>query len=541
MKIATLFPIFSQISADERPNVILLLADDFGVGDFQVNQASAPVPTPNIDRLGNEGINFKDAHSGSSRCAPSRYMLMTGRLSLRDSKVRNIEVGREPHLGSMFKKAGYTTSIFGKSQPLRTQVRNVIQELDWERHDKVKEWKKSWTNKGETHNAMKDEKQSFFTPGNYSQHISELDHKYDYSFSSYSPCCEVNGYFENGQQTEPFTDWAIQRSFPEIGNSTLMPCAYVASPWMPEETQGERLTANFPRALVAQASFDSRNKEQVVSSKLNDFIRSQEDSDTPFFAYYGMREGHGPFNTPERFRNTTNAGMLGEMIAETDEIVGKLFETLEETGKINNTLIVFMSDNGAGTNYVPVNLEKFGWQQNAIDLGGENYKLRGGKGYQHEGGTRLPFMWWYPKGFPAQTVEDKTVSYLDVYRTLAELVDYSPTCNEGPDSRSLLHFLKGYSPFIPGPWEMYTHAVKVSPQAIRKGKWKLIPGSNEFFNIQEDPGELNNLYEDEEFQMRIAKFRQMIEDKMTEIDEREERTNFGELEICGDDASGDDN
>ena len=59
MKIATLFPIFSQISADERPNVILLLADDFGVGDFQVNQASAPVPTPNIDRLGNEGINFK--------------------------------------------------------------------------------------------------------------------------------------------------------------------------------------------------------------------------------------------------------------------------------------------------------------------------------------------------------------------------------------------------------------------------------------------------------------------------------------------------
>jgi len=59
MKISKLLPILSQISADERPNIILILADDFGVGDFQINQASAPVPTPNIDRLGTEGINFK--------------------------------------------------------------------------------------------------------------------------------------------------------------------------------------------------------------------------------------------------------------------------------------------------------------------------------------------------------------------------------------------------------------------------------------------------------------------------------------------------
>ena len=58
MKISKFLPIFSKISADQRPNVILLLTDDFGVGDFQVNQANAPVPTPNIDRLGNEGINF---------------------------------------------------------------------------------------------------------------------------------------------------------------------------------------------------------------------------------------------------------------------------------------------------------------------------------------------------------------------------------------------------------------------------------------------------------------------------------------------------
>ena len=222
-------------------------------------------------------------------------MLMTGRYSLKDSKERNIEVNREPHLGSMFKKAGYTTSIFGKTQPLRTQVVNYDQSVIKARYKKMMDWRSTWKNKEDYH-AASDEKKLFHTPGDYYQRISELDHSYDYSFSSYSPCCQVNGYFENGQQTEPFTEWAIQRSFPEVSKSPLMPCAYVAAPFMQEETQGDRFTANFPRAMVAQASFDSREKEQTVSGKLNDFIRTQKESDTPFFAYYGLREGHGPLD-----------------------------------------------------------------------------------------------------------------------------------------------------------------------------------------------------------------------------------------------------
>ena len=59
MKLAKYFSIFSQILADERPNVIILIGDDFGAGDFRVNQAASKVPTPYIDRLANEGVNFK--------------------------------------------------------------------------------------------------------------------------------------------------------------------------------------------------------------------------------------------------------------------------------------------------------------------------------------------------------------------------------------------------------------------------------------------------------------------------------------------------
>ena len=96
---------------------------------------------------------------------------------------------------------------------------------------------------------------------------------------------------------------------------------------------------NFPASLVAQADYDSRNLDEVVGNKLFDFIREQESSEQPFYAYWGMRVGHRPFNSPKRYRNTTEAAILGEQIAEADAIVGELFATLEETGKADNTLI----------------------------------------------------------------------------------------------------------------------------------------------------------------------------------------------------------
>ena len=155
--------------------------------------------------------------------------------------------------------------------------------------------------------------------------------------------------------------------------------------------------------------------DEVVSNKLFDFIRTQEDISAPFFTYYGMRSGHRPFNSPLRFRNTTEAGVVGDMIAEADDIVGNLFKTLEETGKIDNTLILLMSDNGADHSS-EFNRILYNHTQNAIDLGGEHWQLKGFKNYNWEGGHRLPFMWWYPKQFPAKTVEDKVVSYVDVFR-----------------------------------------------------------------------------------------------------------------------------
>ena len=126
---------------------------------------------------------------------------------MEDKRERKIEVGREPHLGSMLKKAGYTTSIFGKTQPLKVNIVNDDQEAGDRRHKKILEWRKTWAN-SDQYKASDDEKRLFFELGNYTQNISENNHYYDYSFSSASPCCEVNGFFENGQQTElKFRNW----------------------------------------------------------------------------------------------------------------------------------------------------------------------------------------------------------------------------------------------------------------------------------------------------------------------------------------------
>ena len=89
MKLAKYFSVFSQILCDERPNVIILLADDFGLGEFRVNQANSKVPTPNIDRLANEGVNFKVTYFNPSRLDDQLF----GTSNNNSNKLKKIHFG----------------------------------------------------------------------------------------------------------------------------------------------------------------------------------------------------------------------------------------------------------------------------------------------------------------------------------------------------------------------------------------------------------------------------------------------------------------
>ena len=167
----------------KQPNVIVLLTDDFGIGDFRIYNKHSKVPTPNIDRLGHEGVKFLDGHSGSSRCSPSRYMLMTGRYSLELSSGRRINQGT-PHLGEMFKKNGYHTSIFGKDQPLASQLvnTNITRAEELSQRKAHSAYNKATFGGGGYHPWMV--RGMFDTPGVYELTVGPQNASYDYSFTS---------------------------------------------------------------------------------------------------------------------------------------------------------------------------------------------------------------------------------------------------------------------------------------------------------------------------------------------------------------------
>ena len=96
---------------------------------------------------------------------------------------------------------------------------------------------------------------------------------------------------------------------------------------------------NYPKSIITQPSYDSREVEDVVSPKVIKFIDDNANKEEPFFIYYGMRCGHRPFNTPARYRGKSSAGVVGEMIMEADEIVGHLFDSLKRNNIDENTVI----------------------------------------------------------------------------------------------------------------------------------------------------------------------------------------------------------
>lgn len=255
--------------------------------------------------------------------------------------------------------------------------------------------------------------------------------------------------------------------------------------------------------------------------------------------YYGFRSGHLPFNSDIRYRGKSDAGTIGEAVMELDDIVGRVMAALKEANIDEDTLIVFMSDNGAINSHTaetavqPGSQGDYYWQryqhyQNSVDVDGVNYKLRGGKASPYEGGLRVPFLWRYPRLFSTNKpkVLKEPVSFIDLYRTLANIIGSTPLpCNEAPDSRSMLNFMKGKVDRII-PDAIIHHCIKcVDHVVIRERDMKLIGGNNELYNITADPQELNNLYDlNTGYVEHLTTRMRKIVDR---VNDREERSNVG--------------
>lgn len=452
-----------------KPNVIIILADDLGYGDVSA-YGSKTIHTPNIDRLANEGIRFTQGYATSATSTPSRYGMMTGMYPWKNKKAK-ILAGNAPllikedqyTLPKMMQDAGYVTAAIGKWH-LGMGAGNV-----------------NWN---ET-----------VTPGanqigfNYSNLIAATNDRVP------------NVFVENGKVVGLDVNDPLQISYEK--NFPGEPTA-ISNPEMLKmmwsHGHNQSIHNGIPRIGYQKGGKSALWVDEDMADYFANIAKNfvNENKEKPFFMYFGLHQPHVPRTPNARFVGTSGMGPRGDAIMEADWCVGELISHLEKNGLLENTLIIFSSDNGPvlDDGYVDEAKEKLG-----------NHKpagvLRGGKYSLYEAGTRVPFMVYW-KGKIKPQVSDALVCQLDLMASLASLVHQPLKGNF--DSQNILPVLLGKSK--KGRNELVLEAN--GRMAYRAGEWSFIPPykgpernatGNELgnlpegglFNLKDDISQLNNV------------------------------------------------
>ena len=362
----------AKSEAQEKPNIIIIVADDAGYGDFGF-MGCDNTETPNIDALSKRGTYFTDAHVAATVSSPSRAMLMTGRQGQRFGYECNAGRGEglpaaETILPHILKQEGYRTACVGKWH---------LGDLDFQ-HPNIKGF-------DDFYGIIGGGRSYFYRPN--------ADDK---------PSNKMNQYQYNGEQIKfegYFTDELTQKA------------------------------------------------KQVITQ-----------SEDPFMLYLSYTAPHSPNEAKKedynRFKGNarqTYAAMLYGL----DRGVGEVVAELERTGKMDNTIIFFISDNGGATTN-----------------GAANYPLKGFKGNKFEGGHRVPFIVVWGDKLKSSESFDGLTSSLDIYATIVDVIGLkSSKLDKELDGVSLVPYINGSKKGDPHK-TLYWR--KMDSRAIREGDYKLI-------------------------------------------------------------------
>lgn len=455
---ASLFPLGpAVINAEEKlspkPNVIIILADDLGYGDIKAYGASQ-IPTPNIDRLAYGGIRMMNGYATSATSTPSRYALMTGMYPWKNKSAK-ILPGDAPLIISpkqytlprMMQDAGYCTGAIGK----------------W--HLGMGDGAPDWN--------------TTVCPG-----AKEIGFDYSCLIAATNDRVPIV-YVENGNVIGLEKDDPIEvnykKNYPGEPTGRLNPELLKMQP-----SYGHNGTIvngisriGFMRGGKA-VRWTDEDMADYFANKVSDFI--DENKKRPFFLYYGLHQPHVPRTPHARFVGKTTLGPRGDAIVEADWCVGELIKKLEKEQLLDNTLIIFTSDNG------PV-LDD-GYKDFAKELVGNHQPtggLRGGKYSLFDAGTHVPFLaYWHSQIMPAKS--EALISQLDILASLAKLVNIEVPADL--DSEEHLDVLLGKS--RQGRTDLVIEASR--KLAYRKNNYVLIPpykgkkahiSGNEMGNLQE--------------------------------------------------------
>ncbi len=421
------FPKFSFSRNESRPNVILIITDDQGYGDLGIT-GNPHVKTPVIDKFARESIRFNDFYV-SPVCAPTRSSLMTGRYSLRTG-VRDTYNGgatmasSEITIAEMLKETGYTTGNFGK----------------WHLGD----------NFPSRPNDQGFDESLIHLSGGMGQ-VGDFTTWFQGDSSYFNPVLWHNGKMEkyNGYCTDIFAEQAIQ--FIENNRQKPFFCY---------------LAFNAPHTPLQVPDKYYRQYQNIDPAK------GFENDDRPF-----------PQMTE---KDKEDARKVYAMVSCIDENIGKLFKKLDDLKIADNTVVIFMTDNGP--------------QQFRYVAG-----MRGRKGSVFRGGVRVPFYLSYPTKYEGNKDIETTAAHIDILPTLAEICNAKLPTDRVIDGKSLVPLLNGNTV----NWadrSLFFYWTRRFPElynniALQKGNFKLVgqTGYNspiedfELFDIQKDPYEQENI------------------------------------------------
>ena len=439
----------SKKNIEDKPNIILILADDLGFNDvsfYNGGAADGSLMTPNIDQLAKDGVAFMNGYAASPVCSPSRAAIMTGRYSSRYGFEFTPYPASAARIMNMLRRDGELENI---------ELDNV-----------------QWDEVGLAVGGLPAEEitiaELLKDNGYYTAHIGKwhlggftdgmrpIDQGFDDSLMLYSSLY-------------------LPKNHPDVINakidSSIEDMVWASSQYAAQFNGGEPFK---PSAYITDYYTDEA--VNVINNNV----------DRPFFIYLGHFAPHNPLQSLKKdyekhhhIQNHTLQVYSG-MIEALDRSIGKIVEALKENGLSENTLIIFTSDNG-GAGY--------------IGLHDINKPYRGWKLTHFEGGMHVPFFAKWPEKISENTKYDKRIHHTDIFSTILGATNIEPPKNIKIDGKNLIPFLtdkKFGEPHETLYWKNATY------QAIIHDDWKLMrsshPKKQEYlFNLENDPYEKNNL------------------------------------------------
>ena len=428
-----------------KPNIVIILADDLGYGDLGCYGATK-IRTPNIDRLAAEGVRFTEGYAPSSTCTPSRFSLLTGEYAWRQSSKKNsildgdaplcIDPGRLT-LPAMLQKAGYYTGIIGK----------------WH------------LGLGDGHKVV-----------NFNESIEPgpLEVGFNYSYIIPATVDRVPSV------------WIQDHNVVGLDPSDPITVSYVTN-ISDGPTGEERPDLNTHYAADKQhsgtiidgisrigymrgghaARFKDEELAKTLVAKSEAFIEQHKSG--PFFLEMALFEPHVPRVAEKPFIGKSQCGVRGDVIEQIDWETGELMKTLDRLNLATNTLVILSSDNGAilFDGYYDHSFEDLNGHQ---PTGG----LRGWKYLVFEGGCRVPLIARWP-GQIRPRVSSQMFNLVDLMSTLADIAGQKVPGAIAPDSMDLSSVLLGQTTKNLRE-DTVLHGIS-DELALRWGDWKYIPAN----------------------------------------------------------------